>query len=113
MHCALVLSLREQTQIDVRAALGAPQTQIVDSLRARARYHNIVRNGYYLIVIVVSNGQAVALPALGDNAAEADREGLICTGNQPSVAALKPHIGQLDLISVNYLLLKQTVFIEN
>ena len=106
-----VLPLCEELHVEIRDILRLPKAQIVRGKAPVARYHHVVRHRLNLIIIGMRDFQPSALPALRDLAAEADGKGLIRPCDKPALGARHPNIGKLHLISVDDLLLEQTVFI--
>ena len=114
LHSAGVLSLREQTHVEILDAASLPETEAGHALGLGARDHHVVGNCLQLLGILVDDlHAAVILPLLVDVTAKAYGKDTVGTGYQPHVTAGQPHVGQLYLNTVHDLLLEKTVLVAN
>jgi len=91
--------------------MRSPQSEKIDSLAARSRYHHIVGYSLHLVAVFVCDAALSALPIFGHMTAEADVYRAIRARIQPCIPAAHPLIGKFYLVSVDYLLLEQPVFV--
>ena len=112
LHCLHVGTLREQVHIEHRGALCLPQAQNVDRLTVGTGDHDVIGNSLDLFVIAVNDIALAVLPGFLDVTAEANGARLVGSRNKNDVTAGQPVVGQLDLLTVDELLLEQTVFIQ-
>ena len=112
-QCLRILPLCEQRHIEVGDVACAPQTQTADRVAVCTRDHHVVGNGFNFFAVLVADVAVPLGPLLHDLSAETDAERAVGAGNQPDFAAGQPDVGQLDLQSVNDLLLEQTVLVAD
>ena len=112
LHCLQISTLREQVHVEHRGGLCLPQTQNVDSLTVGTGNHDIIRNRLDFLVVIMNDVTLAVLPGFLDVTAETDSARLIGSGNEHNITAGQPVVRQLDLLTVDKLLLEQTVFIQ-
>ena len=93
--------------------LGAPDAQLVDRLAAEADDRDVVGDGEDVLRVLDGIKDAIALGMGDDVAAEADANGLVGTAHLPRIALRKPFVRDLDLASVDDLLLEEAVAIAH
>ena len=100
-----IFALGEQVHIQCARAARVPEPEDVDVIPAVAGNEHIARDrGDGLIAGVLGVISSEAVPARGDVAAEAHFDRLVVSRNEPAFRRAAPIVGDLGLLSVNYLL---------
>ena len=114
LHRLQILAGGEELHIHRVGALGVPQPQDVGVLGAVTGDLHVPGDGQYVGAALVRHPVAsVLVPDVLDPAAKVDLFRLIHLGDEPGVAHRQPVVGQLHLLAVDDLLLKDAQLIAD
>ena len=110
-HRLIIFALRKELHVEVLNGLSLPQPEHGNSLAVLARYHHVVCGGLNFGAVYIFCLHAVFGPLLLHLAVELYLERFVASVGEPYFAAGEPHVGELYLPAVDYLLFEEAVFI--
>lgn len=109
----MVVGRVESIEVEVRARARFPKTQVVGVIRVEAGDGSIVGHGEDLLAALPLGSLGVAILVLLRGTVETNLIRDVLALNLPRVAVVQPKIGNLDLVTILNLLLKDAVVVSN
>ena len=114
MVCSHLLLSHDHVGLEVLVHLAVPQAESIDGRIVIADHRHIVRDSQYLVAALVNElqGAVLVLRHVGV-AAEVDMDGFVRLAIFPGKGVFQPVVRYLYLISVENMLLKQTIAVTD
>ena len=108
-----VLTLAEKLHIHALGAAGLPKAEGIDMVGVVAGDLHVAGHGQDPGIVLMHDHELSAVPLGADGAAEVDLLRVLGPGQQPCAAYIQPVVGQLHLLALHDLLLKNTQLIAD
>ena len=111
LHRHSIVAAVKFTHVDYLRRTRLPESERVHKPRIISRNRHIVRLADNRVIVHMAEFHTVVLPVFLNSAVVVDLHAVLRAFYLPHVAVLKPRVGHLYLIAVNYFLSEKSVFV--